>query len=132
MESNNLKTSNNQVIFQILLRANFYNSGKYDYYGKCFHFFFGESNKSLHNYIINNKKEFINFIKQKRERNGKLTIRKKDDYDFIENLEITDISLTVFSNSTLSLIIKKDEIYFTDLGLITAEEWCKHKSEFLI
>jgi len=132
MESNHFKIYNNQVIFEIFLRGNFYNSGKYDYYGKYFMFFFSESNKSLYNYIINNKKEFIDFIKQRREKNGKLTIRKKDYFDFIENLEITDIGSTIFSNSTLSLIIKKDEIYFTDLGLITAEEWCNKKSEFLI
>jgi len=132
MESNLLKIYNNQVIFEILLKGNFYNSGKYSYYGKYFIFFFGESNKSLYNYIINNKKEFIDFIKQRREKNGKLTIRKKDYYDFIENLGIIDIHSTIFSNSTLSLMIKKDEIYFTDLGLITAEEWFNKKSEFLI
>jgi hypothetical protein len=76
---------------------------------------------------MNNKKDFINFVKQERHMNKKLVIRKKDNFDLTENLKIKHIK-----NIKCSFSENKDKVYFTDLGLIPIKEWYDKRIEFII
>jgi hypothetical protein len=127
IESDYIIFNNSQVIFKITLFGHFYESGNYDYRARNFLYFFAKSRESLFDYIMNNKKDFINSVKQQRLMNKKLVIRKKDNFDLTENLKIENIK-----NMKHSISVHKDKIYFTDLGLISLKEWYDKRIEYII
>jgi hypothetical protein len=127
IESDYIFFNNSQVIFKITLFGNFYESGNYDYKARNFLYFFAKSKESLFDYIMNNKKDFMNFVKQQRHMNKKLVIRKKDNFDLTENLKIENIK-----NMKHCISVHKDKVYFTDLGLIPLKEWRDKRIEFVI
>ena len=115
--------------FNIVIVANFLIGGKYNYRGKLFHRFFANNSKSLFDYIINNKSVFINYIKSKRDRKNKLCIRKSDNYDFLSDFKINQITKPS-NNFTANYDV--NHIYFTDCGIITLKEWISLNEENLI
>jgi hypothetical protein len=127
IESDYIIFNNSQVIFKITLFGHFYESGNYNYRARNFLYFFAKSKESLFDYIMNNKKYFMNSVKQQRLMNKKLVIRKKDNFDLTENLKIKHIK-----NIKCSFSENKDKVYFTDLGLISLKEWRDKRIEFII
>jgi hypothetical protein len=130
MDSDSINIKSN-IIYKININANFYNGSVYAYTNKVFYFFLSKNKESLYNYIINNKKDFINFIKSKKDtKNNKYLIAKKDNVDFLRNFRIDHIENQ--SSKKHENFVIKNRIYFTDLGLITFEEWSNINEEFLI
>lgn len=131
MDSNrDITISNGDIIFKIKINANFLKGGMYTYDVKYIGDFFATSKESLYNYIINNRSEFISFIKSKRNPNKKLYIRKKDNYDFTKKY----FDLDSFRTDKLyhPRTFDKNKIFFTDSGLTTIQEWINKNLEYII
>lgn len=111
------------ILFDINITANFLLHGRYNLHTKWFSSFLAKTKESLKEYIINNNKEFVDFIKSKRNNNKKLLIRKNDNY-IDKNFNI------IHSLNDVSAFPNK--IVFTDCGLIEVSDWINKHPEYLI
>ena len=116
--------------FSVIVGANFLSGGRYGFDRLRFSDFFAKDQKSLYDFIMNNQSLLINHIKSKRKK-GKLLIRKKDDYNFLKNFKLNQITQPKYLKH-FNLTYDLNRLFFTDHGIITLNEWINQNEEYII
>lgn len=123
---------NKNLLFSVSIRAPFFRSGKYKFENRRFSNFLGKTKESLYNYMISNKSDLTTFFKSKRVGN-RLLIRKNEDFDFLAN-DIFSIKNIYDHKHHFSNYINllSNNLFFTDIGIMTLEKWKKENEELFI